>query len=179
MLAFVGCSVVTARTEKEARDLLEDYRRHASVEGALAHAGASLGIDFARYGMDEPIDARDSQAVRSNVEAIAASLGQGWTRRMLIDRFVLGSRQPPIVGSPEQVADALMLWVEDGDVDGFNLSRTVMPECLDTFIALVVPVLQERGVYKTGYAPGTYRQKLFGAGDRLPDGHPAAEVRWK
>ncbi len=179
MQAFVGCSVVTGRTEKEARDLLEDYRRHASVEGALAHAGSSLGIDFARFGMDEPIDASESQAVRSNVEAIAAALGQGWTRRNLIDRFVLGSRQPPIVGSPEQVADALMLWVEEGDVDGFNLSRTVMPECLETFIALVVPVLQERGVYKTGYAPGTYRQKLFGAGDRLPDGHPAASVRWK
>ena len=179
MQAFVGCSVVTGRTEKEARDLLEDYRRHASVEGALAHAGSSLGIDFARFGMDEPIDASESQAVRSNVEAIAAALGQGWTRRNLIDRFVLGSRQPPIVGSPDQVADALMLWVEEGDVDGFNLSRTVMPECLETFIALVVPVLQERGVYKTGYAPGTYRQKLFGAGDRLPDGHPAASVRWR
>jgi FMN-dependent oxidoreductase (nitrilotriacetate monooxygenase family) len=179
MLAFVGCSVVTGRTEKEARDLLEDYRCHASVEGALAHAGSSLGIDFARFGMDEPIDARDSQAVRSNVEAIAASLGQGWTRRMLIDRFVLGSRQPPIVGSPEQVADALMLWVTEGDVDGFNLSRTVMPECLETFIELVVPVLQERGAYKTGYSAGTYRRKLFGAGDRLPDGHPAAAVRWR
>lgn len=178
MLAFVGCSVVTGRTEKEARDLLEDYRRHASVEGALAHAGSSLGIDFARFGMDEPIDASDSQAVRSNVEAIAAALGQGWTRRMLIDRFVLGSRQPPMVGSPEQVADALMLWVEEGDVDGFNLSRTVMPECLEMFIELVVPVLQERGAYKTDYKPGTYRQKLFGAGDRLPDGHPAAAVRW-
>ncbi len=179
MLAFVGCSVVTGRSEKEARDLLEDYRRHASVEGALAHAGSSLGIDFARFGMDDPIDASDSQAVRSNVEAIAAALGQGWSKRKLIDRFVLGSRQPPIVGSPEQVADALMLWVEEGDVDGFNLSRTVMPECLETFIELVVPVLQERGVYKANYEAGTYRQKLFGAGHRLPDSHPAAAARWR
>ena len=178
MLGFVGASVVTGRTEKEARDTLEDYRRHASVEGALAHAGSSLGIDFARFGMDEPIDASDSQAVRSNVEAIAAALGQGWSKRQLIDRFVLGSRQPPIVGSPEQVAYALMLWVEEGDVDGFNLSRTVMPECLETFIDLVVPVLRERGVYKTGYAAGTYRQKLFAAGDRLPETHAAAAERW-
>jgi len=63
-------------------------------------------------------------------------------------------------------------------VDGFNLSRTVLPECLESFIDLVVPVLQERGAYKTGYAAGTYRQKLFGAGDRLPDTHPAAAERW-
>ena len=179
MLAFVGASVVTGRTEQEARDCLEDYRRHASVEGALAHGAASLGIDFARYAMDQPIDARDSQAVRSNVEAIAASLGQGWTKRQLIDRFILGSRQPPIVGSAEQVADTLIAWVKEGDVDGFNLSRTVMPECLETFIELVVPVLQERGVYKTGYATGTYRQKLFGRGARLQAGHPADAQRWR
>jgi FMN-dependent oxidoreductase (nitrilotriacetate monooxygenase family) len=178
ILAFLGATTVVGRTEREARDLLEDYRRHASVEGGLAHAAASLGIDFGRYGMDEPIDDAPTQAIRSNVEAIARALGPGWSKRMLIDRFVLGSRQPPIVGTPEQVADELMAWVTEGDVDGFNLARTVVPECLDAFIDLVVPVLQERGVYKREYAAGSYRQKLFGCGDRLPATHPAADTRW-
>lgn len=178
MLVFVGASVVTGRTEKDARELLAEYRRYASVEGALAHAAASLGIDFARYGMDEPIEAGATQAIRSNVEAITASLGRGWSKRQLIDRIVLGSRQPPIVGSPEQVADQLIAWVSEADVDGFNLSRTVVPECLESFIDLVLPILQERGVYKRDYAPGTYRQKLFGCGDLLPDEHPAAAARW-
>ena len=54
----------------------------------------------------------------------------------------------------------------------------VVPECLESFIDLVVPILQERGAYKRGYAPGTYRQKLFGSGDRLPETHPAAAARW-
>jgi FMN-dependent oxidoreductase (nitrilotriacetate monooxygenase family) len=178
MLVFVGASVVTGQTEKDARELLAEYRRHASIEGALAHAAASLGIDFDRYGMDEPIEAGATQAIRSNVEAITASLGPGWSKRRLIDRFVLGSRQPPIVGSPEQVADQLIAWVNEADVDGFNLSRTVVPECLESLIELVLPVLQERGAYKHDYAPGTYRQKLFGRGDRLPDDHPAAAARW-
>jgi long-chain alkane monooxygenase len=176
--AFAGATIVTARTEAEARDRLEEYRRHTSVEGALAHAAASLGIDFARFGMDEPIDASGSQAIRSNIESIAASLGVGWTKRMLIDRFILGSRQTPIVGSPGQVADALVRWVAEADVDGFNLSRTVIPECLEDVVALIVPELQDRGIYKTEYAAGTYRRKLFGTGDRLPDDHPAARERW-
>jgi alkanesulfonate monooxygenase SsuD/methylene tetrahydromethanopterin reductase-like flavin-dependent oxidoreductase (luciferase family) len=178
ILAFLGATAVVGRTEREARDLLEDYRRHASVEGGLAHAAASLGIDFGRYGMDEPIDDAPTQAIRSNAEAIARALGPGWTKRMLIDRFVLGSRQPPIVGTPEQVADELIAWMTEGDVDGFNLARTVVPECLEAFIDLVVPVLQERGVYKREYAAGSYRQKLFGRGDRLPATHPAADTRW-
>jgi FMN-dependent oxidoreductase (nitrilotriacetate monooxygenase family) len=177
ILVFVGATVVVGRTEREARDLLADYAAHADAEATLAHASASLGIDFARYGMDEPVTAGPTQAIRSNVEAMAKVAGPAWTKRKLLEQSVLGSRQPPIVGDPVGVADALEAWVREADVDGFNLSRTVMPECLEAFIALVVPVLQERGLYKTGYAAGTYREKLFGRGPRLPPEHPAAAYR--
>ena len=175
---FAGATVVVARSEAEARDRLAEYRRHANVDGALAHAAASLGVDFARFEMDQPVDAGDSQAIQSNIASLDAALGAGWTKRMLIDRFILGSRQTPIVGSPTQVADALQTWVTEADVDGFNLSRTVIPECLEDFIDLVVPVLQDRGVFRREYELGTYRQKLFGAGDYLPKPHPAALARW-
>ena len=173
---FAGATVIVGRTEREAQAKLAEYRRHASVEGALAHAAASLGIDFARFDMDEPVDGSASQAIQSNVEAMARAIGPGWTKRNLIDRFVLGSRQRPIVGDPAQVADALIAWVEEADVDGFNLARTVAPECLDDFIDLVVPVLQERGRYKHAYTPGTYRGKLFGTA-RLRAPHPACSHR--
>jgi FMN-dependent oxidoreductase (nitrilotriacetate monooxygenase family) len=170
---FLGTTLVIGRTEAEARDLLEEYRRHASVEGALAHAAASLGIDFDRFGMDEPITATGSNAISSNVEAMAKSFGPGWTKRHLIDQFILGSRQRPIIGSAEQVAEALIALAEQTGVDGFNLSRTVMPECLESVVDRLVPALQERGAYKRGYAPGTYREKLFGTGPMLAAPHPA------
>jgi hypothetical protein len=53
-----------------------------------------------------------------------------------------------------------------------------VPECFDDFIKEVVPCLQERGAYKTEYAPGTFRKKLFGH-DKLPDTHPASSYRNK
>ena len=171
---FVGATLVLGRTGSEAQALLAEYRTHSSVEGALAHASASLGIDFARYGWDEPVDASPTEAIRSNIEAMTRQLGPGWTKRMLVNQFVLGSRQPPIVGSAAEVADALQAWVAEADVDGFNLSRTVAPECWESVVDLLVPELQARGVYKTGYAAGTYREKLFGAGPRLQPPHPAA-----
>jgi FMN-dependent oxidoreductase (nitrilotriacetate monooxygenase family) len=170
---FVGATLVIGRTEAEAKQLLAEYRACSSVEGAMAHAGASLGIDLARYGWDEPVDAAPTDAIRSNVEAMTAQLGPGWTKRMLADQFILGSRQPPIVGSAAQVADALQDWVAETDVDGFNLSRTVAPECWHQVVDLLVPELQARGLYKRSYVPGTYRQKLFGAGPRLAPPHPA------
>ena len=174
---LAGATVVVGRTGREARDLLADYARHADAEAALAHASSSLGIDFARYGMDEPVGGGPTNAIQSNVAATARMAGPGWTKRKLLEQFVLGSRQPPIVGDPATVADALQAWMVEADVDGFNLSRTVMPECLEAFIDLVVPVLQERGLYKTAYAPGTYREKLFGEDAHLSATHPAATHR--
>ncbi len=174
---FVGATLVLGRTMREAEDLLTEYRSHSSVEGALAHAAASLGIDFARYGWDEPVDASPTDAIRSNVEAMTRQFGPGWTKRMLADQFVLGSRQPPIVGSAADVAAALQDWIDEADVDGFNLSRTVAPECWEAVVDLLVPELQQRGVYKHAYVPGTYREKLFGAGRFLAAPHPAAAAR--
>ncbi|WP_430257705.1 LLM class flavin-dependent oxidoreductase [Neorhizobium sp. IRS_2294] len=173
---FVGATIITGRTEKEAQEKFEDYRSHASSEAALVHASASLGIDFARYDLDEPIQTGKSDAIVSNVEAMTRSAGPQWTKRKLLDQMILGSRQMPMVGSAEQIADRLQEWMEKADVDGFNLSRTVVPECFDDVIELVIPILQERGVYKTGYREGTLREKLFGA-PRLPARHVGGRYR--
>jgi hypothetical protein len=89
----------------------------------------------------------------------------------------LGSRNPAIVGSAEEVADDLISWVEETDIDGFNLSRIVTPEGLEDFVDLVVPILQERGIYKRDYLPGTLREKLFARSRLLPASHPAAAHR--
>ncbi|MFP4904922.1 N5,N10-methylene tetrahydromethanopterin reductase, partial [Paraburkholderia sp. BR14261] len=102
----------------------------------------------------------------------------GWTRRKLLEMFELGGRYPAIVGSASQVADELQAWIDEADVDGFNLSRTVVPESYEDFVDLVVPELQARGRYKTAYAPGTLREKLFGGEATLPQRHAGAGYRW-
>ena len=171
---FLGASLVVAETAALAAAKLEDYRRYASPEGALVHASASMGIDLDAYGMDQPLVAVATNAIASNLQAAAQ---QGLTKRGLLDRMVLGSRQVPIVGDADQVADALVDWVTETDVDGFILSRTVTPECFADVADLVVPALQRRGAFKLVHAPGTLRAKLFGT-DRLPDSHPAAAHRF-
>ncbi|WP_431322945.1 LLM class flavin-dependent oxidoreductase [Rhizobium sp. YTU87027] len=175
ILALV--TVVVGRTEREAFAKLEDYRRHASVEASLAHYSASTGVDLSKYGLDDPIEQRSTNANQSALAAITKEASTPVTLRQIIDQMVLGSRMRPIVGSPEQVADRLAAWIFDGNVDGFNLARTVAPESLRDFVDLVVPVLQERGLFKADYAEGSLRQKLFGGSGRLPSSHPAAAFR--
>ena len=117
-----------------------------------------------------------NDANNSAVEAITTLSAEPWTLRRIIGQMGLGSRNPPIIGSASEVADELIAWVQETDIDGFNLSRIVTPESLEDFIDLVVPILQERGVYKLEYSPGTLRQKLFGRAS-LPATHPAAAHR--
>jgi len=171
ILVFLGRAVVVGRTRKEAEEKYGDYSRYASIEGALAHFSSVTGIDFSRYDPDEPLRYEKNDATNSILRAFTIDSSEAWT----FGEKSLGSRNVPLVGSAEEIADELQSWVEDTDIDGFNLSRVVTPEGLEDFVDLVVPILQERGVYKRDYADGTLREKLFGPGrSRLAKSHPAA-----
>ena len=171
---FAGLTVVVDRTERAAREKYEDYVRHASPEAGLAHFSAGTGIDFSQYDLDEPITYGKGNFVQTSVDLARE---RGWTKRTILSGMALGGRYPLVVGDANQVADALEAWIDEGEVDGFNLARTVTPESYEDFVDLVIPVLQERGRYKTAYGAGSLRNRLFGEGDRLPDRHPARAFR--
>lgn len=172
---YAGLAVVAGHTETEAQDKYAEYLSHASSEGGLAHFAASTGVDFAKYSLDEPIPYAAGNAMQS---AAQAAQQQGWTtRRKLQEQFALGSRYQTIVGNATQVADEMERWIDVGEIDGFNLTRIVVPETWEDFADIVVPELQNRGRYRTRYEQATLRQQLFGRGDRLPANHIGASVR--
>ena len=177
ILIFYNRAVVAGRTRREAEDKYREYHEHASIEGALAHFSSSTGLDFSHYEPDEPIRYVKNDAINSAVETLTTLSTEPWTLRRIVSRMGLGSRNPAIVGSAEEVAEDLISWVDETDIDGFNLSRIVTPEGLEDFVDLVVPILQERGVYKSDYRPGTLREKLFAGSPLLPPSHPAAAHR--
>lgn len=165
---FMGLTVIVAATEALAWAKHAEYRSYASAEAGVAHFAASTAIDFARYELDEPIQYVKGNAIESATKTLQ---NNDWTRRKLLDQHALGGRYITLVGDPEQVADALEAWIAETGLDGFNLTRTVTPESYADFIDLVIPVLQARGSYKTAYAQGTLREKVFGKGPSLPEGH--------
>jgi alkanesulfonate monooxygenase len=90
----------------------------------------------------------------------------------------IGGIGPVIVGSPATVADQLESWIDETDLDGFNLAFAVRPETFSDITDLLVPELQRRGRYQTAYARGTLREKLFRGSARLAAPHPAVDHRW-
>jgi long-chain alkane monooxygenase len=172
-------TVITAATSEAARAKLEDYRSYASEEGALVLMSGWTGVDFSTYGFDEPIRHSRQDAQTSALEAFTiADPDRVWTVREIAKHAAIGGRGPLVVGSPEEVAEELITWVDETDLDGFNLAYAVMPETFVDFVDLVVPELQRRGRYKLDYARGTLREKLYGSGRaRLGADHPAARFR--
>jgi alkanesulfonate monooxygenase SsuD/methylene tetrahydromethanopterin reductase-like flavin-dependent oxidoreductase (luciferase family) len=63
------------------------------------------------------------------------------------------------VGTPEQIADRFQLWLEQRGSDGFNLFES-LPGQLELFVDHVVPILQQRGIYKAEYPGTTFRETL-------------------
>jgi FMN-dependent oxidoreductase (nitrilotriacetate monooxygenase family) len=176
---FMGVTVVVGRTTAEAEAKFAEYARHASPEAGLAHFAAGSGVDYSKFDPDDELAApggQKSRGIESSVQRVTDGKS-GWTVRRLLDELKLGGRYTTIVGDPVQVADALESWVNEADVDGFNLTRTVTPESYEDFIDLVIPELQARGAYKTAYADGTLREKLFGGGAHLPEEHAGASFR--
>ncbi|MEI2297386.1 LLM class flavin-dependent oxidoreductase [Ensifer sp. MJa1] len=178
ILAFNLQTVILGETDAEAKKKFDEYRKHVSYEGALALISGWTGIDFGQFAPDEPLRHRYTNAVQSAVETFTTiDPDRVWTVREMADWVGIGGFGPVFVGSPATVADLLQEWVEDTDVDGFNLAYAVTPETFDDAVDLLVPELQKRGVYKTDYRQGTLREKLFGGGPRLVAPHPGAGYR--
>jgi FMN-dependent oxidoreductase (nitrilotriacetate monooxygenase family) len=176
---FALLTVITAPTDEEARAKYDDYVRYASHDGALALYGGWSGLDLAEYRPDTPLKYIETEAVRSAVEAFTrADPEREWTPREIARWVGIGGMGPVVVGSPATVADELERWVEEADVDGFNLAYAVTPGTFTDIVDLLVPELQRRGRFRTAYEGSTLREHFYGHGQtRLRDDHPASRYR--
>ncbi|MBK6656947.1 MAG: LLM class flavin-dependent oxidoreductase [Proteobacteria bacterium] len=169
---FTMLSVVVGETDKEAQAKFEDYRQYGIAEGALALISGWTGVDMSQFDSAAKLDNVKSESIQAMAESLCVKSVGEWA-----DHLMVGGAAPVVVGSPATVVDEMQAWIDATGADGFNLSYTVLPECIEDFVRLVVPEMQRRGIYKTAYAAGTARDKLFGKGARLAAPHPAAGYR--
>ena len=85
---------------------------------------------------------------------------ENYTLRELAALAIASHGHRIIIGSPQTIADDLQNWFEQGAADGFNLIPASMPDGLDDFVDLVIPVLQERGLFRRHYEETTLRERF-------------------
>jgi FMN-dependent oxidoreductase (nitrilotriacetate monooxygenase family) len=177
------CPII-GKTQEEADAKYKEYVSYGSEDGALALFGGWTGIDLAQYGDDEELRYVESNAIRSAVESWSKSIPgvPKWTKHTVANHIKVGGLGATVAGTPERVADEMERWVDEADVDGFNLAYALMPSSFEEVISDLLPVLRERGLFWEDYAVdgGTYRENIYGKKGvaRPPADHPAAKYHW-
>ena len=171
-------SIVTDETDAKAQAKFKEYQSYGSYDGALTLLSGWTGVDFSQYQPTDKVEYIQTNAIQSLLDSyVNADPERVWTIEEIANWNSLGGNGPVLVGSAETVSDALQQWVEDTDVDGFNLAYILAHQTFADVVEFIVPELQKRGVYQTSYAQGTLREKLFGAGPYLPENHRGAKYR--
>ncbi|MED3763387.1 LLM class flavin-dependent oxidoreductase [Ureibacillus terrenus] len=178
---FALFTPIVGRTEEEAWAKYNELASYVSVEGALSLLSGWSGVDFSQYDLDEEIKYIDTNAIKSMLEVLTKySPNKKWTVRELANFAGIGGLGPVAVGTPEQIADTFEEWIDETDIDGFNIAYAITPGTFADFAELITPELQRRGLLKTEYEEGVYREKLFGKGNvYLSEDHIGSSFRNK
>lgn len=176
---FAMATIVVGETDEEAWAKVESYRRFQSIEGNLARFSAIIGIDLAELDPDTPLTSSDAPGTQGVLRVFTeADPDRRWTPREIAEFLSLRSTGALFVGSPQTIADELEAWVDEADVDGFNIADTISSVTYPEFIALVLPELRRRGRVWADYEGTTQREYLLGAGVVRPSPtHPSARYR--
>jgi len=164
-LILPGLSPMIASTETEAKRLERELNELSDPEVGRKRLSARFGgHDFSHLPLDKPLRLEDfpkpdaHEAARSRTEVIVGLVRREKpTLRELLARLASARGHFTFAGTPEQVADLMIDWFENGAADGFNVMPPILPWMLDVFIAEVVPILQKRDLFRTAYEGKTLR----------------------
>ncbi|MDI4649112.1 LLM class flavin-dependent oxidoreductase [Cohnella hashimotonis] len=163
LLILPGIAPVVGATQEEAEAKYERIAGLISIENALRYLGRWFNHhDFTQYPLDEPfpdlgdVGSENYKSVTDNIKRQARE--EGLTLRQAALRNA--TPKGPLVGTPERIADVLERFFREEAVDGFIILGHVLPEGIDDFVDHVVPILQQRGLFREEYEHDTLRGHL-------------------
>ena len=168
---FPAATFVIGDTDSEAQDKAR-HIRYQQVSGATAIAMLEQvwGRELSDHDPDGPLpdfDPVESDITQGRVRhgdpvAVARRYRERASAQNLSIRelvIAVTSRQQ-FVGTPIRIADEIDTYIQADACDGFILVPHLTPHGLDEFVDRVVPLLQERGAFRTEYAGETLRDHL-------------------
>ncbi|SAK67665.1 LLM class flavin-dependent oxidoreductase [Caballeronia ptereochthonis] len=175
---LAGLTTIIGATEAEAIRRRDELVELIPWRYSLNRLAGTLGVPVESLSLDKrlPDDLPLPNNGNGNHTFFNATLAQarthGYTVRELVRALAGGGGHRVIVGTPEQIADDITHWFGKGAADGFNLMPDALPGGLEAFTEGVVPILQQRGIFRRAYEGKTLRSHL---GLGVPAGRHAAE----
>jgi FMN-dependent oxidoreductase (nitrilotriacetate monooxygenase family) len=159
-----GIVPILGSTEAEAQRRAQELEDLIVPEFGLGQLSEILEVPVDRLALDEqlPEDIPDSASIEGaqSRSGLIVNLArrERLTVRQLIGRLGGGRGHWTFIGTPEQTADVLQEWFDNGAADGFNVMGAALPSGLADFVDQVVPILRERGLFRTDYEGATLRE---------------------
>ncbi|MBP1119951.1 LLM class flavin-dependent oxidoreductase [Pseudomonas syringae] len=159
-----GVFIVVAETEALAKAKFESFQELVEPRVGVALLGRMLGnFDLSGYPLDGPLPELPltDSGQRSRQKLLTELADQENLTLAQLGRRIAGGRgHYSLIGTPEQIADELQRWFEQGAADGFNVLVPHLPGGLEDVARLLVPELQRRGLFRTEYEGTTLRENL-------------------
>ncbi|MND30886.1 Nitrilotriacetate monooxygenase component A [compost metagenome] len=157
-----GFMPVIGDSFEDAAEKLKELNRWTDIKSAMPLLEERIGHSLAEYDLDGPLpDLPISDQLRSRAELLRdLARRENLTIRDLALRVAAGRGHHIVLGTPEQIADRMQEWFEGKAADGFNVMPPYFPGGLEDFNRQVVPILQERALFRTEYTGSTLRDHL-------------------
>ncbi|WP_353937371.1 LLM class flavin-dependent oxidoreductase [Mesorhizobium liriopis] len=158
-----GVSPVVAETRAAAQEKFEQLQALIPDEVALALLASYLDTDALKgLPLDGPLpELPATQGMQSRQAlVIEQSRRDGLSIRDVARHFAGARGHWRVVGTASDIADQLEEWFTGEAADGFNILPAVFPGELDSFVSLVIPELQRRGLFREAYDGRTLRANL-------------------
>ncbi|MGA7133847.1 MAG: NtaA/DmoA family FMN-dependent monooxygenase [Mycobacterium sp.] len=176
LLILPSATFVIGDTDAEADEIAREVRRaQVSPQTAIKFLEQLWNRDLSDHDPDGPLPSVDPLVGENTISRGRASvrmfrdsiaIANDWrakaeaenltTRELIVE--VLGRQS--FVGSAQTVAATINDFVQTDASDGFILVPHITPSGLDPFVDQVVPLLQERGVFRADYTGTTLRDHL-------------------
>jgi len=155
VMPFIGETEAIAREQQS----LHNDLVHPLV--GLSTLSNHTNYDLSKHALDEPVEKVEIQGMRGIFDMVVKlSQEEGLTLRDIGKLYGASVLVPQIVGTPRIVADQLETIFQAEACDGFVISPAYLPGSFEEFVELVVPELQQRGLFRTEYTGKTLRQHL-------------------
>ena len=171
-----AATFVLGDTEDDARDRAHEVRlQQVSGATAIRFLEQLWNRDLSDYDPDGPLPEIDPDLGENHVAKGRASVrmyrdplatATEWRERATAEKLSIReliievTGRQSFIGTPDSVAATIDEFVQTDASDGFILVPHVTPGGLDEFADRVVPLLQERGTYRTEYEGTTLRDHL-------------------
>jgi N-acetyl-S-(2-succino)cysteine monooxygenase len=165
LVVMPGFTPVIAATRAEAEAMIAQLDALLHPDLALTFLSEALGgLDLTQYPLDGPLPSIDQVSNKSKT-AVDAITRIARERAMSIRETAIwlasSMTHNRIAGTALEIADMMQYWFENAACDGFLVSPILYPQGLIDFVDQVIPILQDRGLFREDYEGTTLRENLL------------------